>query len=232
MAASVRLEQALILEELYGPGTQLRTTPGIHHPPQSGSNLTTDNHTMLDPSDVRCTSTLTVNSRGGGGGTFAQPLKQHHIRQMSIGVSFSARLRQRAAALRNTLTRAPSISEGRTGRRAEGIRAHPPADGRPAGLDAVVVDYISTKQLIAAALNTLVGGPSKLFEASGSQVKGAIHSLVQRAIDSGDICPDFEPLDLLQALVGVSNVASVPEWPASARRLVQILIAGSRTVKS
>ena len=94
------------------------------------------------------------------------------------------------------------------------------------------VDYIATKQLIVAALNTLVGGPSKLFEASGSQVKGAIHSLVQRAIDSGDICPDLEPLDLLRALVGVSNVASVPEWPASARRLVQILIAGSRTVKS
>ena len=90
------------------------------------------------------------------------------------------------------------------------------------------VDYIATKQLIAAALNSLVGGPSKLFESSGTQIKGAINSLVGRAIDSGDIRPDLDPLDLLRALVGVSNVASVPDWPQSARRLVQILLAGSR----
>jgi hypothetical protein len=53
-------------------------------------------------------------------------------------------------------------------------------------------------------------------------------SSVQRAIESGDIRPDLDPLDLLRALVGVSNVSSVPDWPESARRLVQILIAGSR----
>ncbi len=90
------------------------------------------------------------------------------------------------------------------------------------------VDYIATKQLIAAALNTLIEGPSKLFESSGTQITGAIHSLVNRAIESGDIRPDLDPLDLLRALVGVSNVSSVPDWPESARRLVQILIAGSR----
>jgi AcrR family transcriptional regulator len=90
------------------------------------------------------------------------------------------------------------------------------------------VDYIATKQLIAPALNTLIEGPSKLFESSGTQITGAIHSLVNRAIESGDIRPDLDPLDLLRALVGVSNVSSVPDWPASARRLVQILIAGSR----
>src|SRR6201989_1873668 len=90
------------------------------------------------------------------------------------------------------------------------------------------VDYIATKQLIAAALNTLVGGPSKLFAASAAQITDAINSLVERAIKSGDIRPDLEPLDLLRALIGVSNVASGPDWPASARRLVEILIAGSR----
>ena len=92
------------------------------------------------------------------------------------------------------------------------------------------VDYIATKQIIAPALNTLVGGPSKLFEASGSLIKGAIHSLVERAIESGDIRSDLDPLDLLRALVGVSNVASAPDWAESARRLVQILIRGSRPV--
>ena len=90
------------------------------------------------------------------------------------------------------------------------------------------VDYIATKQLIAPAVNTLFEKPSKLFEPSGALVKGAINSLVQRAIESGDIRPDLDPFDLLRALVGVSNVASTPDWPESARRLVHILLAGSR----
>lgn len=93
------------------------------------------------------------------------------------------------------------------------------------------VDYIATKQIIAPALNTLVGGSSKLFQTSGDQIKRAIDALVQRAIKSGDIRPDLEPLDLLRALVGVSNVASGPDWPQSARRLVEILILGSRPLR-
>jgi hypothetical protein len=90
------------------------------------------------------------------------------------------------------------------------------------------IDYIATKQIIVAALNTVVGGPSKLFESSRTQIHGAIDSLVNRAIKSGDIRPDLDPFDLLRALVGVSNVSSVPDWPESARRLVDILLAGSR----
>ena len=92
------------------------------------------------------------------------------------------------------------------------------------------VDYIAAKHIIAPALNTLVGGPSKLFEATSVQIKGAIRVLVERAIASGDIRPDLDPLDLLRALIGVSNVASGPDWAQSARRLVEILILGSRPV--
>ena len=90
------------------------------------------------------------------------------------------------------------------------------------------VDYIAAKQIIAPALNTMVGGPSRLFDASGNLIKGAIQALVDRAIQSGDIRSDLDPLDLLRALVGVSNVASTPDWPQSAKRLVEILILGSR----
>jgi len=93
------------------------------------------------------------------------------------------------------------------------------------------VDYIATKHIIAPALNTLVGGPSKLYEGSRDQIQGAIDSLVKRAIKSGDIRRDLEPFDLLRALVGVSNVASGPGWQQSARRLVDILIAGSQPPK-
>src|SRR5580692_1261569 len=108
--------------------------------------------------------------------------------------------------------------------------AMPPVEALRAWM-LLFVDYIATKQIIAPALNTLVGGPSKLFESSGSLIKAAIFSLVERAIRSGDIRSDLDPLDLLRALVGVSNVSSIPDWPASARRLVHILLAGSRPVK-
>jgi AcrR family transcriptional regulator len=93
------------------------------------------------------------------------------------------------------------------------------------------VDYIATKQIIAPALNTLFGGASKLYEGSRAQIQGAIDALVKRAIKSGDIRKDLDPFDLLRALIGVSNVASSPDWKQSARRLVDILITGSRPIK-
>jgi len=93
------------------------------------------------------------------------------------------------------------------------------------------VDYIAAKQIIAPALNTLVGGPSKMYEVSRAQVTGAIEALVKRAIESGDIRQDLVPFDLLRALIGVSNVATTPDWQQSARRLVEILISGSRPMQ-
>jgi AcrR family transcriptional regulator len=93
------------------------------------------------------------------------------------------------------------------------------------------VDYIAEKHIIAPALNTIVGGPSKLYESSRAQITGAIEALVKRAINSGDIRKDLDAFDLLRALIGVSNVASAPDWQQSAKRLVDILILGSRPIR-
>ena len=90
------------------------------------------------------------------------------------------------------------------------------------------VDYIAAKHIIASALNSLVGGPSRLYEGSRSQIQGAIDKLVKRAKKSGDVRKDLDPSDLLRALIGVSHVGSGSDWQQSARRLVDILIAGSR----
>jgi AcrR family transcriptional regulator len=94
------------------------------------------------------------------------------------------------------------------------------------------VDYIAAKKIIAPVLNTLLGGSSKVFESSHTPIWEAIRALVKRAIKSGDIRRDLDPLDLLRALIGVANVASSPDWQQSARRLVDILITGSRPVKA
>src|SRR5271167_1284101 len=93
------------------------------------------------------------------------------------------------------------------------------------------VDAIETKQIIVAALNTLIGDPKKVFAASYAQIREALHALVKRAIKSGDIRKDLDPVDLLRALVGVANVNTSPDWQQSAKRLVDILIIGSRPAK-
>jgi len=90
------------------------------------------------------------------------------------------------------------------------------------------VDYIETKQIIAPAINNIVGGPSRIYAQTGDVVVVAIKALVERAVAAGDIRPDLDPMDLLRALVGVSNVASAPNWAESAKRLVDILILGSK----
>lgn len=92
------------------------------------------------------------------------------------------------------------------------------------------IDHIAQKQIIAPALNSVVGGASKLYEGSRGLIQPAIEALVKRAIKSGDIRKDLDPFDLLRALIGVSHIASGPGWQQSARRLVDILISGSRPV--
>ena len=93
------------------------------------------------------------------------------------------------------------------------------------------VDAVAAKQIIAPALNTLIGDHKKVFEASYTRMQEAIRRLVTRAVKSGDIRKDLDPMDLLRALVGVANVPSSPDWQPSARRLVDILINGSRPIK-
>ncbi len=93
------------------------------------------------------------------------------------------------------------------------------------------IDYIAAKQIIAPALNTLAGGAAKLYEGSRGQIQGAFDALVERAIRSGDMRKDIVPFDLFRTLIGVAHVSSLPDWQSSARRLVDILIAGSRPAK-
>lgn len=106
----------------------------------------------------------------------------------------------------------------------------PPVEALRAWL-LLFVDYIGKKQLIAPALNALLGDPKKVFETSYERIWGAIRALVKRAIDNGDIRKDLDPIDLLRALIGVASVGTSADWQPSARRLVDILIAGARPVR-
>jgi AcrR family transcriptional regulator len=89
------------------------------------------------------------------------------------------------------------------------------------------IEHLATKKIIAAALNGLVGG-NQVFEENMSKVHGAVTSIYARAIKSGDIRQDIDPVDHLRALLGVTFFGTSENWRASATRLVDILIMGSR----
>lgn len=93
------------------------------------------------------------------------------------------------------------------------------------------VELIETKKIIAPALKALLGQAPTVFAATRGHIEAAIEALVRRAIRSGDIRKDIVPFDLVLAIIGFSNFASGPEWGEHTRKLVDILIAGSRPVK-
>ena len=89
-------------------------------------------------------------------------------------------------------------------------------------------DHMATKHGMYEALNSIVGGPSELYSVSAEQMKRAIAKLIDRAVASGDIRLDNDPLDLLRALAGVANMSAGPDGKQAAKRMVDILIAGIR----
>jgi len=90
------------------------------------------------------------------------------------------------------------------------------------------VDHVAEKRLIIPAMDTVAGGSTRLIEGARGLIHGAFAASVQRAIDSGALRADTDPQDFIRALVGVFHTTALPGWEASARRLVDILIAGSR----
>jgi AcrR family transcriptional regulator len=90
------------------------------------------------------------------------------------------------------------------------------------------IDHVSEKKLIIPAMDTVAGGSMRLIEGSRSLIHTAFIALVKAAIASGDLRADTDPNDFVRALVGVFHTTAFPGWEESARRIVDILIAGSR----
>jgi AcrR family transcriptional regulator len=92
----------------------------------------------------------------------------------------------------------------------------------------VFIDYIAAKKIIAPALDAMVGGPSQVYQTSTRVMEEAANALASRAVASGDLRPDVDPMDMLRAIYGVSSAGNAEDWPVKARRFVEILIQGSR----
>lgn len=90
------------------------------------------------------------------------------------------------------------------------------------------IDYVAGKLLILPALDTVSGGSARLIEGSRGPVHGTFLRLIQQAIDSGDLCPQTDPQDIMRALIGAFHTTSMPGWEGSTRRIVDLLLEGSR----
>jgi AcrR family transcriptional regulator len=90
------------------------------------------------------------------------------------------------------------------------------------------IDHVAAKTLIIPAMDTVVGGSMRLIEGSRNLIHTAFITSVKRAIASGELRADTAPSDFVRALVGVFHTTALPGWEQSARRIVDILIAGSR----
>jgi AcrR family transcriptional regulator len=94
------------------------------------------------------------------------------------------------------------------------------------------IDHVSEKKLILPAMETVAGGSMRLMEGSRSLIHSAFKTSVERAVSAGDLRADTDPNDFVRALVGIFHTTAFPGWEQSARRLVDILIAGSRPAPS
>jgi AcrR family transcriptional regulator len=90
------------------------------------------------------------------------------------------------------------------------------------------IDYFTTKQIMAQALSSLAGGTAALYAISTTLLSSAITNLATKAEQSGEIRLTVPPLDLVRAISGVASLSTGPGWEESARRLVDVLIAGMR----
>lgn len=96
----------------------------------------------------------------------------------------------------------------------------------------LLVDYISAKKIIVAALSPGGGGPTALYAVSGTSITDSMTLLVDRAIAGGDVRPDITADDLMRILAGFVYGAAAPGWEASARRMIDVVMDGLRPAQA
>jgi len=109
---------------------------------------------------------------------------------------------------------------------AESLLAERPAGEALKAWLHLLVDYMATKRVIAPALRASSGEGPAVYASSGAAITEAMNRLSRAAIASGDIRSDLGPEDLFRMMIGLSYGYDQPEWEPSARRLIDILMAG------
>ena len=82
--------------------------------------------------------------------------------------------------------------------------------------------------IIAPALNAMAGGPSQVYQQTTRMMEEVANALASRAVASGDLRPDVDPMDMLRAIYGVSIAGAGDDSSEKARRFIDVLIQGTR----
>jgi len=91
------------------------------------------------------------------------------------------------------------------------------------------VDFLDTKHGMAAAMDTLIGGPEPLYSKTPHRLDVPVKALVAAGVSAGAFRDDIEPHDLLRALAGVAHVRPSKGWKRSAAHMVDLLLNGLQT---
>lgn len=88
------------------------------------------------------------------------------------------------------------------------------------------VEFLDAKHGMAAAMDTLIGGPEPLYSRTPLRLDVPVKALVSRGVSAGLFRDDIEPHDLLRALSGVAHVRPSETWKRQALRMLDLLIGG------
>ena len=78
---------------------------------------------------------------------------------------------------------------------------------------------------------SLAGRSERVRRRSPEVVIETLDGLLDRAKKSGDVAVKVEAIDLLCAIAGVATFGTEDEWEPSAKRLVEVITAGMRSVR-
>ena len=93
----------------------------------------------------------------------------------------------------------------------------------------LLIDYMATKRIMAPALRADPGEGERLYASSGAGIVAALRRLTEAANAAGDIRPDIGFEDVVRIMTGISQGYEQPGWELSARRLLEVMMAGLRT---
>ena len=94
------------------------------------------------------------------------------------------------------------------------------------------VDFLDAKHGMAAAMDTLIGGPEPLYSKTPHRLDVPVKALVAAGVSAGAFRDDIEPHDLLRALAGVAHVRPSKSWKRSAAHMVDLLLNGLQTKRA
>ncbi len=88
------------------------------------------------------------------------------------------------------------------------------------------VQLVATKKGMLAALALAAHAPADLYTYSFERLTAAIGTLLNRAVEAGELRSDVSAEEILRALIGMCYLHDKPGWQATVVRLANVFVDG------